>query len=614
MRTHSNRAKAFETRRIDRPDLGETQQSPPVEPQGDYAARESNAGATRPNRYLNFAQPTTELRPAVVQPAQPDSLPEVPRRVRPQMRGPVARGNTGSTTAIFKLFAQSEQHVKLAITAEHGLFVLLVGLTFLVRVANLTFGSLHLDEAIYSTVGQQALAGVFDQGATRWMFGSYLYPMLAGLANQFGGVAGLRLLSAVLITVASVFVYFATRRVFGDQAALWALFLFGLSGISINLGQHAAIDALGVPLLAASLYCMVSAIKVPRRERFYFLLAGITFSLSVLAKYIGALMLPALITIMLMLYLYERRSLSAFFSKVAWSYFFIPVVVILGLYGLSHYSDLREVLSGRFATQYAEGGPLAQFAVQEIGPVSVLAIGGLAVVVARSVDRLYQTNRVRLALFLLGLAPLLLSILAMPLYHVFSANFRSMWKHNVYALIFLAPLAGYLVAQIVAWVRSIHGRHALPLRFLGAALTVVAMFWYANAARAENDDFHHSWPYLQPVMQFMESQHITDKSRVLASAYAVYEYYFNLGPHAHHVWDNVWYAEYRGLIGLDGVKAAIRDCAYNLAVLDEYYAPDLNPVLEPLLKQAGYTLGYEEPSRGPHVGIRAYVRPARCKT
>ena len=34
----------------------------------------------------------------------------------------------------------------------------------------------------------------------------------------------------------------------------------------------------------------------------------------------------------------------------------------------------------------------------------------------------------------------------------------------------------------------------------------------------------------------------------------------------------------------------------------------------PLLKDAGYTVGYEEPTSGPNVGIRAYIRPAQCKT
>jgi 4-amino-4-deoxy-L-arabinose transferase-like glycosyltransferase len=616
MRGQSDRARSFATtRRIDRRSLDETQ---PVRTEDRAEAQpdslsDAGIGETRPNRYLNFSQPTSAEKPVNTRVLMPADLPEAPPPMfRPERSEDLSRGTTGVTAAIIRLFAQSEQHAKLLITAEHGLFALLVGLIFLVRVANLGFNTLHLDEAIYATVGQQALAGVFDQGATRWMFGSYLYPMIAGLTEQLGGATALRVLSALLLTAASIFVYLTAHRVFGKQAGLWALFIFGLSGIAINLGQHAVYDALGVPLLAASLYCITAAILEPRQEKFYFLVAGIVFSLSVLAKYVGVLMLPALIVTMLMLYLYQGRSLSGFFTQVAWSYFFIPVVVILGLYGLSHYADLREVLSGRFASQYLDRWTLFQLTVEEIGFVTLLALGGLLLLVNKAVNRMYPANQGRLSLFLMGLAPLLLGILAMPLYHLAAANFRALWKHNVYALVFLAPLAGYAIAKAVDYVRSLHGRYWLAWRAIGAIVTAVAMFWFINVARAQNNEFHQSWPPMQNVLRFMESQRLSEKSRVLASAYAVYEYYFDFGVKQHGVWDNVWYTEYDGLTGLDAVKKAIQDCVYDLAVLDEYYAPELNPVLEPLLKRAGYALRYEEPSRGPNVGIRGYVRPAQC--
>src|SRR5258706_15739508 len=123
-------------------------------------------------------------------------------------------------------------------------------LIFLVRVTNIQYNTLFVDEAIYSNLGEETLQGVFIQAGTGWIFGSYLYPSTAAIANKLGGVVGFRLYSAVLVTIAAWFVYLAARQVFDRQAALWTLLLFGLTGVSISLGQFAVIDVMCVPLLA----------------------------------------------------------------------------------------------------------------------------------------------------------------------------------------------------------------------------------------------------------------------------------------------------------------------------------------------------------------------------
>jgi len=510
---------------------------------------------------------------------------------------------------MLNVFMQPEQHSQVLITAEHGLFVLLLSLILFVRLANLTFNTLYLDEAIYSTVGEEALHGVFDQGATRWMFGSYLYPAMATVANQVGGVVGLRALSAILITLAAVFVYLTARKMFGGRAALFALFIFGLTGVSINLGQHAVYDALGVPLAAASLYCVVSAVLNPEHQRRYLLWAGITFSVGVLAKYIGLLTLPTLIVVMLALHLSQGRGLFSFITRVSWASFFIPIVIILGIYAAFYRTDLPLVFTGQFASQADSRGAILLVIVQDIGIPILLALIAIPIIAQEAYNQLRSEHPVVFGVLAIMLPVLVVAVLILPIYHFATANIRSMWKHEVYALVFIAPLAGYGIAKPIEALRSIGGRLAFPVRLISAAVTIVGIFWFVSYAFTQNGAFHSSWPNAQSSIDFLRSQHIGPQSRVLSSSYAIYDYYFNFGVHDQQVWNNVWYVTYKGLTGPEAARKAIQDCAFDVIVLDNYYAPDLVQTLEPVVVQSGYVLKFntDKPRIRTITGTRAYT-------
>ncbi len=523
---------------------------------------------------------------------------------------PVPAGAT-----MLNVFMQPEQHSQVLITAEHGLFVLLLSLILFVRLANLTFNTLYLDEAIYTTVGEEALRGVFDQGATRWMFGSYLYPAMATVAEHLGGVVGLRALSAALIPIAAVFVYLTARKLFGGRAGLFALFIFGLTGVSINLGQHAVYDALGVPLAAASLYCVASAVLNPEHQRRYLLWAGITFSVGVLAKYIGLLTLPTLIVVMLALHLSQGRGLFQFITRVSWASFIIPIVIILGIYAAFYRTDLPLVFTGQFASQADSRGAILLEIVQEIGIPILLALVAVPIIAQEAYNHLHTEHPVVFVVLAIMLPVLVIAVLLLPIYHFATSNVRSMWKHEVYVLVFIAPLAGYGIAKPIEALRSIGGQIALPARLISAVVTIVGIFWFVSYAFFQNGEFHWLWPNSQDTVNFLRSQHVTPQSRVLSSSYAIYDYYFNFGVHDQQVWNNVWYTRYDGMEGPDAARKAIQDCAFDVIVLDDYYAPDLVRSLEPLVLQSGYVLKYsaiEKLSTQAVMGTRAYT-PDGCR-
>lgn len=514
------------------------------------------------------------------------------------------------TAAIQSLFLKSEDNAQVVITWDYLLAALLFAVIFAIRATNWDFNTLHLDEAIYATVGEDVLSGVYQQGALQWMFGSYLYPAAAALANNLAGLAGLRILSAALSTAAAVFVYLTALRLFNSHAALWALFIFGLTGISINLGQLAVYDMLGVALLALTLYCLVLAVQKPESETPYFEWAGVAFSLSVLAKYIGILLLPALILVVMALHLVYGGRLWAIFAGIPWLSFAAPILIILGIYTALHVDDLQIVLSGQFANQPENRLTIIGSVLEQIGVPLVFALLGTAF----GIRRVFAVpNARRRKLVILVLVPVLFAaVLALPLYHVVTANIRSLWKHNVYALVLLAPLAGYGLAAVLQSLRSFVGSHNRLLKVGGAVLTAAAIFWFLTSAVRQNANFRHSWPNSHDVIAYLRLQTITPETRILSSSYAVYEYYFDFGTQDRATWGSVWYTEYGELSGREAIQRAISECAYNVAVIDNYYAPELAYELERQLQQAGYAVSFsdmEQLADGSGIITNVYTLP-----
>ncbi len=68
---------------------------------------------------------------------------------------------------------------------------------------------------------------------------------------------------------------------------------------------------------------------------------------------------------------------------------------------------------------------------------------------------------------------------------------------------------------------------------------------------------------------------------------------------------------------LRAVSKAIQDCAYDLVILDDYYAPELSNMWEALVQQFGYKVAYsasETLSTNVTVSTKVYVPiENRCK-
>src|SRR6185312_6945772 len=79
-----------------------------------------------------------------------------------------------------------------------------------------------------------------------------VYPVLAGLADELGGLATVRLLSLVLMLCATVLCYATGRRLYNRRSGLFAAGLFAGTGAAQFLGAFATYDALAIFLLASA--------------------------------------------------------------------------------------------------------------------------------------------------------------------------------------------------------------------------------------------------------------------------------------------------------------------------------------------------------------------------
>ena len=292
------------------------------------------------------------------------------------------------------------------------------------------------------------------------------------------------------------------------------------------------------------------------------------------------------------------------------------MVIILGIYGAFYFNDLRQVLTESYAVQVESRTKILGLIVQEIGLVILLAIPSSMAIFWKAVLR-FKNQRPGLMLLIMIILPALLIAILMPaFYHFITSNGRSMWKHNVYTLVFLAPIVGYGIAELIDFIRTRstqQGNRRVAFRAVSALLTVVLLLWFVAGAFRENDAFHRMWPNNAEVIEFMRTQNISPQSKVLSAGYAIYDYYFDFGVNDQNVWNNIWYTEYNGLNGTDAVRQAIRDCAYDMIVLDNYWAPEWAGELEFAVQEAGYVVAYsttESVNEGSIITTNVYL--PRC--
>jgi 4-amino-4-deoxy-L-arabinose transferase-like glycosyltransferase len=386
-----------------------------------------------------------------------------------------------------------------------------LGLLVLLHLSNLSTHTAFYDEALYTVIGRKLLQHVPQYPAVRWITGSDLYPLIAGLASSVfdAGLYGARLVSVACSTGAALAVALLTGRLFNKTAALLALMVFGFAGVSQLVGQLATYDGLGIAALAGATALLVYGLTTADRQsqQRYLLLAAGCFALSVLSKYVALMFIPVVLMLVVLLVDYKDRPRA----RRILQYFLLPAGVILGAYILFYHEDLAVLVTTvqEHTWQPATRLEILQTMLQDGGIVGLLGLLG-SIHLARS------RHRARGTILLLCW----LAALVFPTYHLLTGNIRSLDKHIAYALVFLAPLAGWGVVQTLDWIAQ---RVPRPGRQALATLGVILLLLGAIQVELNRGaGLVHSWPDKQATLDYLRTLAVPPGTHVLAEGSDIY--------------------------------------------------------------------------------------------
>ncbi len=329
---------------------------------------------------------------------------------------------------------------------------ILLGILFIQALLSLrSTNTAFEDEALYLYSGHLELAHLLngapiDNFATYFSGAPVLYPVLAAVADQLGGVIGARLLSLAFMLGATCLAYLIGRRLFGVRSALCGAGLFATTASAVFIGGLATYDAPAVFLLALSGWIVVRSASSSWP---YYVLAVLPMLLAVGTKYASLLFLPTIIVLACVSALPYHGWRWSLLRPVS-----LTVMAASMAYGALKLAGPSYVQGIQFTTtSRAQGTTPTQTMLTEIAkwgaPVFAAALVGAAYYVFRfrpDVDarlRLGPWGRVALAALLLGTA------LLAPVNQLRLHTDVSLQKHVGFGLLFAAPLAGYGLVRLV---------------------------------------------------------------------------------------------------------------------------------------------------------------------
>ena len=267
-----------------------------------------------------------------------------------------------------------------------------------------------------------------------------VYPPLAAIADNVGGLAGARLLSLVFMLVTTIALHGVARRLLSSRtAAFFAAALFGWLGTAQFLGAFATYDAMALMLLALATWLGLRAIEADTALRYTLLCtAGLCLAVADAAKYASALFNPVVLAVVaLAAWRADGRkagldSLGAMALAAA-----LPLTIGYDLGGSSYGQGITSTTLTRAASN-ASVRAVLDLSAHATGIIAVLAVLGAVVLTAGRPG--WPT--VGLAWALAGA-----EFLA-PAEQARIHTLTSLFKHVGYGAWFACVMAGYLLAEL----------------------------------------------------------------------------------------------------------------------------------------------------------------------
>lgn len=384
-----------------------------------------------------------------------------------------------NTTAGPPRHAPPARTSRLWVTARQWPLLLVLALQAALSGRLLGANTAFMDEALYLQAGREAWAHLLH-GAAIEDFPAYfsgapvVYPPVAALAADTGGLLAARLLSLAFMLAATAALWITARRLFGQHAAFFAATLWVILAPTQRLGAFATYDAMALCLMAFAA-CCATAVRVRRGAR-WLLAAACLLVLANVTKYATMLFDPVIGGLAFL------TGLPAGWRTGARRLAVLLAATAAGLGGLAWLAG-GEYLSGVWRTTLdrptggTPAGAILGSAWQWTGVLLVLAMVGLGIGLRA------EPVVTRWLLALLAGAALLAPVEQARIHTLVSLS-----KHVDFGAWFAAITAGYAIGWLL-------GRLTVPaVRLVLATLGCLLLVPYVLTAAAQARSFFSAWP------------------------------------------------------------------------------------------------------------------------
>lgn len=432
--------------------------------------------------------------------------------------------------------------------------VTVLGLWLLFCVATLGYNGPFFDESIYIVAGQRTLEGHgLADGYLTWFAGSLLWPVLAALGYQAGGLIGARAYALGFAGVAVLATVQTARNLFGIKAAFWTAVVLATSGALLALARLGVLDLPALAGLAVSLWAVTELAQRDHRRWLIVISAGL--ALAIVSKYPMGLMALPLAGVVLALRADKGRLDLLLLSMLTLA---VTVTVFLPMR-----QQAQQFLAWRVANSPSFGitPAMAWFSrLYWLGAPVMLALAGWFMAAKR---RLLAT------VLLLGLA-------IWPAFHMLAGDPISENKHIVSGLLFAGPLMGLALSRIAGWRKGV-GRAASAV--IAAGLLVLGLIQVQRANQA--------WPDLRRAAGYLAAQ-VQPGERLLINESWPYTLYLYIQRRIDGPWDVI------DAYGVASAESAVDVCQYDWFVDTRGSFKWPEPVLQAVADCGSYRPVYTE--------------------
>ncbi len=470
----------------------------------------------------------------------------------------------------------------------------LIAFSLALRLAGADQQSAYMDEGTNVLTGRMLIEqhAVYAE-VLNWAYGSYLWPLVAGVADELGGLSMVRGVTAacgVVMVIATALAAFrlASGRLARERRLAVALIAGGVMAVAptaIGVGRFGTYDA-----LAGAGFMLGATLLIPADDQrpvpaVHLLAAAVLLFVAFLSKYVVAIYFPVVCV-----YVVVRHGtrIRAALRDAVW--FVLPLTALCATYALVFLGPLLSLLT------------------------SSLHYGDL-----KSPDPLreYFWNRPELIALALAVAcgwrfatwrGRLIAITGTAIIAAFQLVARpdfDFWKHSIFVLYFLAPVAA------LTWLRVplTSGTARVVSVICAGVLAILA--WSPTLAAA--DQLTAFYPNLNPSLAAIEPA-IANSALVLTDDTALRYYMYPamstdriVGP---------FYFTYQSQDGLDAYRMAIADRYFDAIVLDGGVTPQGNAIRNQLGQTIDetYQRVYSRQDGAFTVEVYAPVRPSGSVT